>query len=80
MKILMSRSSGILVFIQAHLGTVVQRPDLVAVNKNTTYKIIDLGVPKDSMIEDKDSKKKEKYQDLVKEFQNIWSWQSSYYI
>ena len=42
------------------------RPDLVVVDKERICKIIDLTVPGDSRIEEKEKDKIEKYQDLEK--------------
>ena len=48
------------------------RPDLVVVDKERSCKIIDFAVPGDSRIE-KEKGKIEKYQDLGRELQKIWS-------
>ena len=50
-----------------------QRPDLVVVDKDRTCKIIDFAVPGYSKIEEKEKKKIEKYQDLRRKLQKIWS-------
>ena len=50
-----------------------QRPDLIVVDKKRTCKIIDFAIPGDSMIEEKKKEKREKYQDLRMELQNIWN-------
>ena len=51
-----------------------RRPDLVIVDKKKrTFKIIDFAVPGDSRIEEKERDKIEKYQDLRRELQKIWS-------
>ena len=51
-----------------------RRPDLVIVDKKKrTFKIIDFAVPGDSRIEEKEKDKIEKYQDLRRELQKIWS-------
>ena len=47
--------------------------------KNTTCQMIDFGVPKVNKAEDNEKKKEEKYQDLKRELQNIWSCKSSCY-
>ena len=48
-----------------------QRPDLVAVDKERSCKIIDFAVSGDIMIEEKEKHKIEKYQDLRRELQKI---------
>ena len=51
-----------------------RRPDLVAVDKkDRSCKIIDVGVPGDSRIEEKEKDKIEKYQDLGREIQKTWN-------
>ena len=51
-----------------------RRPDLVVVDKKERIcKIIDLAVPGDSRIEEKEKGKIEKYQELGKELQKIWN-------
>ena len=55
-----------------------RRPDLVVVDKKErSCKIIDIAVPGDSRIEEKEKDKikyqKEKYQDLGRELQKIWN-------
>ena len=51
-----------------------RRPDLVVVDKKRrTCKIIDFAVPGDSRIEEKETEKVEKYQDLRRELQKIWN-------
>ena len=51
-----------------------QRPDLVVVDKKRrTCKMIDSGVPGDTMIKEKEKEKTEKYQDLRRELQKIWN-------
>ena len=50
-----------------------QRTDLVVVDKERSCKIIDFAVPGDSMIEKKEKRKIEKYQDLGRELQKIWN-------
>ena len=51
-----------------------QRPDLVVVNKKERdCKIIDVAVPGDGRIEEKEKDKTEKYQDLGRELQKIWN-------
>ena len=48
------------------------RPDVVVVDKKErSCKIIDFAVPRDSRIEEKESDKIEKYQDLGRELQKI---------
>ena len=49
------------------------RADLVVVDKERSCKIIDFAVPGDSMIEEKEKDKKEKYQDSGRELQKIWN-------
>ena len=52
----------------------VQRPNLTVVDENgKTCKIIDFAVPGDSRIEKKKKEKIKKYQDLIRELQNIWN-------
>ena len=48
-----------------------QRPDLVAVDKERSCKIIDFAVSGDIMIKEKEKHKIEKYQDLRRELQKI---------
>ena len=50
-----------------------QRPDLVIADKERSCKIIDFAVPGDSMIEEKEKYKIEKYQDVGRELQKIWN-------
>ena len=51
-----------------------RRPDLVVVDKKRgTCKIIDFAVPGDSRIEEKETEKIEKYQDLRSESQKVWN-------
>ena len=51
-----------------------RRPDLVVVDKKERIcKIIDFAVPGDSRIEEKKKDKIEKYQDLGRELQKIWT-------
>jgi len=51
-----------------------RRPDLVVVDKkDRTCKIIDVAVPGDSRIEEKEKEKIEKYQDPGRELKKIWN-------
>ena len=51
-----------------------RRPDLIVVDKKERIcKIIDFAVPGDSMSEEKEKDKIEKYQDLGRELQKIWN-------
>ena len=50
-----------------------RRPDLVVVDKERSYKIIDFAVPGDSRIEEKEKDKIKKYQDLGRQSQKIWN-------
>ena len=50
-----------------------RRPDLVAVDKKRTCKIIDFAVPGDCRIEEKEKEKIEKYPDLRRELRKIWN-------
>ena len=51
-----------------------ERPDLVAVDKKErSCKIIDIAVPGDCRIEEKEQDKIDKYQDLGRELQKIWN-------
>ena len=51
-----------------------RRPDLVVVDKKERIcKIIDFAVPGDSSIEEKETDKIEKHQDLGRESQKIWN-------
>ena len=50
-----------------------RRPDLVAVDKERSCKMIDFAVPGDSRIEGKEKDKIEKYQDLGTELHKIWN-------
>ena len=51
-----------------------RRADLLVVDKKKrSCKIIDIAVPGDSKIEEKEKDKIEKYQDLRRELQKIWN-------
>ena len=50
-----------------------RRPDLVAVDKKRTCKIIDFEVPGDCRIEEKEKEKIENYPDLRRELRKIWN-------
>ena len=51
-----------------------RRPDLVVVDKKErSCKIIDLAVPGDSRIEEKEKDNIEQYQDLGRDLQKIWN-------
>ena len=50
-----------------------RRPDIVVINKNEkSAKIIDVAIPGDSRISDKEIEKIDKYQDIRREIQRIW--------
>ena len=59
--------------MQTDHGIEAWRPDLVAVDKERSCKIIDFAVPGDSRIEEKEKDNIEKYQDLGRELQKIWN-------
>ena len=51
-----------------------RRPDLVVINKQEqTCQVIDIAVPEDTSVKAKEEEKLEKYQDLTKEIQKMWS-------
>ena len=60
--------------IQTDHVTEAQRPDLVVVDKKKrSCKIIDFAVRGNSRIEEQETDKTEKYQDLGKELQKTWN-------
>ena len=51
-----------------------RRPDLVVINKQEqTCQVIDIAVPEDTAVKAKEEEKLEKYQDLAREIQKMWS-------
>ena len=51
-----------------------RRPDLVIINKKEqTCHVIDIAVPEDTAVKAKEEEKLEKYQDLAREIQKMWS-------
>ena len=64
--------------IQTDKEIQARRPDLVAVNgKDNQCFIIDIAVPNDSEIFEKEKEKIEKYQDLRREIAKLWSIKTS---
>ena len=60
--------------IQTDHSIETPRPDLVVVDKDRRpCKIIDLAVPGYSRIKEKEKEKIEKFQDLIRELQQIWN-------
>ena len=50
-----------------------RRPDLVIVNKrDKSCQIIEVAIPEDGQVREKEDKKVEKYQDLAREVQKMW--------
>ena len=50
-----------------------RRPDLVIVNKrDKSCQIIDVAIPEDGQVREKEDKKVEKYQDLAREVRKMW--------
>ena len=54
-----------------------RRHDLVVINKQEqTCQVIDIAVPEDTAVKAKEEEKLEKYQDLAREIQNLWNFQT----
>ncbi len=52
------------------------RPDLIIINKNeSTCRIVDFAVPADHRVKLKESEKRGKYLDLVRELKKLWNMQ-----
>ena len=53
--------------IQTDHQIMARRPDLIIINKNRTCRIVDFAVPADHGVKLKESEKKDRYLDLIKE-------------
>ena len=64
----------IIISIQTDHLILARRPDLIIINKNKRIcKIVNFAVPADHRINVKESEKKDKYLDLVRDLKKLWN-------
>ena len=61
------------VMIQCDREIKARKPDIVVVNKNETCAIIDIAIPGDIRVSEKEMEKTERYQDLKTEIKRLWN-------
>ena len=59
--------------IQCDREIKARKPDIVVVNKNETCAIIDIAIPGDIRVSEKEKEKIERYQELKTEIKRLWN-------
>ena len=76
--VLENNTHKLLLDVDIHMDHLIsaRRPDLIIINKKKrTCKIVDLAVPADHRIKQKECEKKDKYLDLARELKKLWNMQ-----